>query len=125
DFQTRLLLLHQDALRDIHEHRARKLAAGVRLGPPLNPEWFTIVLAPQFEDHPTRVRAFANRLEGLAHPALRVGRVGCKSLSVSPCDFFGFDAKNPHGGSIGPDESGIEAFMHVGNWRFVEQIAKS
>ena len=55
-----LFLLHQDMGGDVHEHRARVLAAGFRLRPPLHPDGFAVVLAAKLQHGATGVRAAAD-----------------------------------------------------------------
>jgi hypothetical protein len=50
-FQLCLFFLHQHAIGDIKEHCSRVVAAGIGLGPPLDPKRFAVVLAAHFEHH--------------------------------------------------------------------------
>ena len=122
-FEPRLLLLHQHALGDVDEHRAREGAAGVGSRPPLNPERFAVVLAAQFQHDAAGVDALADGLEGFAQSALRVRRIGHEISSVGAFNFLGRDAKDSHRRAVGADELGIETLVDVGDRRFVEEIA--
>ena len=120
-----LLPFHQHPLGDVHEHRARVGAARVGIGPPLNPNRLAVIPAAQFEDDAAGVRPAPNGFERLAQTALGVGRLGHEILPVSSGNLFGLDAENPHGGAIGPDETGIKTFIHVGNGRLIEKVTES
>jgi len=120
-----LLLLHQHAVSDIDEHRARGSAAAVGPGPPLNPNRLAAVMAAKLEHDAARVRPPVDGFERLAQSELGVRRVGDERLSVGSRDFFRLDSQNPHRRAVGANETGIEAFVHIGNRSLVEQIAEA
>ena len=124
-FESRLLAFHPHALGDVHEHGARVGAARIRARPPLDPKFLAIVLAAQFEHHAARVNALADGLERLLHPRLRLGCVRREGFAVSVRHVFSLDAERLQSRLVRADEFGIQPLVHVGDRRFLEQIAQS
>ena len=76
------------------------------------------------EHHAAGFVAAANRCECLAQAPQVFRRIGHERVSKCSRNFIGIDTKKLHGRAIGADEAGVQAFVHVGNRSFVEQIAE-
>src|SRR5262249_48916658 len=74
-FKPRLLLFHENALRNVNEHSARVSPAGIRARPPLDPDRFAVVLAAQLEHDALIIRPVPHRLESLEEASLGFRRI--------------------------------------------------
>ena len=123
--ESNLLLLHQNAVRDINEHRARVITANSRPGPPLDPHRLAVVLATQFKNDASGVGAVSDRVERLAQVALGVRRLGHERLAERPGDLFRLEAKDPHRGVVSLNHARIQTLMNVGDRGLVEKITEA
>jgi hypothetical protein len=123
--QARLLLFQEDALGDVHEHRARVGAAGIGLRPPLDPERLLVVLAAQLEHYTARVRPAADGVEGLLQPALVLGVVDHEGLPVGALHLLRLDPERSQGRTVGADEARVEPLVHVGDRGLLEEVAQA
>ena len=120
-----MFLLGENALCDVHKHRARELPARIGLRPPLNPDRLAVVLAAQFEYDAAGVRAFANGGERVADAPLGIRCIGHQRYADGANHLVGRDAEDSHCRSIGADKPRLKVFVHIRNRRFLKQIAET
>ena len=123
-FEPGLFLLHQHLLGNVDEHRACVGAAGVGPRPPLHPERFAVVFASQLQHHAARVDTLADGGKRFLQTPLCVRSLGNEISAIEALNLIRRDAQRFHRCAVGTDEFGIEAFMDVGDRRFVEEIAQ-
>lgn len=71
-------MLDSYKIRDVDEHGAREGSAGIRLRPPLDPNWFAVVVSTKFQDETARIDAAADGTESLIDALLGLAVPGCE-----------------------------------------------